>query len=342
MLKLYTDKSFITPENRRIIFPLLFHLTYKVNFKLSTYYSLVDAIEEADIVVVPIDICTLIKNKKKRWLDDFIDLAVEKNKMVWTYSAGDFGLTLKKQVCNFRLAGFDSKLDVNTIILPSFISDPYESVLKTDFFTLQKTQKPKIGFVGNANNLGCKFLKEWLLFIRINIKRKFFNEYFDYQSFYPSSIKRYDLLQKINKNQQIQSNFILRKAYRAGVKNEIDRIKTTQEFFENIQHNQYVFCLRGVGNFSVRFYETLLMGRIPVLINTDVRLPLLDRIDWNQHCVIVSEKDADKQLLEYHQMISDKNFTEKQFNNRKLYQEYLKADSFFIHIHDSFSKSLNS
>ena len=44
----------------------------------------------------------------------------------------------------------------------------------------------------------------------------------------------------------------------------------------------------------VRFYETLAIGRIPVLIDTDCVLPLNNEIDWYKHCIIVRNIDLDR------------------------------------------------
>ena len=37
--------------------------------------------------------------------------------------------------------------------------------------------------------------------------------------------------------------------------------------------NLYGLCVRGFGNFSFRLGETLMMGRIPILIDTECILP---------------------------------------------------------------------
>ncbi len=58
----------------------------------------------------------------------------------------------------------------HTIILPSFVSDPYNKHLKGNFEPLKKEPIPKIGFVGHAKGGLLKFIKELLIFFSINIK----------------------------------------------------------------------------------------------------------------------------------------------------------------------------
>jgi hypothetical protein len=121
MLKIYTDQLFITPENRRCVFPLLFDLCYNLDHPLLKHYKLMNEMEEADVVIVPLDISEFYQKKNQQWLFEYIDQAMKLHKKVWVYTAGDYGLTLNKAVYTFRLSGFDSKFDDNTFILPSFI-----------------------------------------------------------------------------------------------------------------------------------------------------------------------------------------------------------------------------
>lgn len=328
MLKIYTDQQFIKEKNRRCIFPLLFDLCYTKNELLLNQYELMDQMEEADVVIVPIDISEFYQKKQITWLYDFIDKALALHKKVWVYTAGDFGLSINKAVYTFRLSGFDSKMDANTFILPSFIEDPYVNI-QNEFQPITKNAFPKIGFVGHASNSGLKWIKEVLVFVLHNYKRFAGLLFTDYQSFYPSSTKRYKFLTLLQKNNQIDTDFIFRNQYRAGVKTEEEKKKTTLDFFKNIEANPYTFCLRGAGNYSVRFYETLAMGRIPFVIDTDFRLPLKGIINWEQHCIIVTEKNLCNTLIDFHKKISEDDFQKMQINNRNLWLQFLNREAYF-------------
>lgn len=335
MIRIFTDKVYITDEYRKIIFPLLLDLCFLKNLDISKTYRLVDEIEESDIVIVPIDINYFFKNKKTDSLFDFIDKANAYSKKVWLYSGGDFGITLHNNVFTFRLGGFDSKLNKQTFIFPSFVSDPYVALKKT-FEPLSKKHLPEIGFVGHASNSLLKWSKELALFLFYNFKRLFKKEHADYQPFYPSASKRYFLLKKITKTPLIITNFILRDHYRAGAKTDEDRERTTLEFLKNINDLPYTFCLRGVGNFSVRFYETLAMGRIPVVVDTDFRLPLGDLINWKNHCLIVSEENIVNELIQFHAQIDEEAFVKMQIENRNLWLNILNRVNYFKVFHDFF------
>lgn len=81
----------------------------------------------------------------------------------------------------------------------------------------------------------------------------------------------------LKKSDKLECNIIDKGVFRGG---------TTQELIDNYKTSEFCFCPRGTGNFSIRFYETLYYGRIPVLINTDVELPFNNKINWNEVCII--------------------------------------------------------
>ena len=335
MLKLYTDHSYLTTENRKYIFPLLFDLYYVPNTNLLEKYQIVSEIADSDIVVVPIDIAYFDKSRSQVKLNDFIDKALDLGKKVWLYSGGDYGQSLSGQVYTFRLSGFDSKMNEQTFIMPSFINDPYATVAK-EFKPLTKTARVQIGFVGHANNSSMKIVKEYVLFLKYNFRRWIGKIHTDYQPFYPSGSKRYRYLHLLEKSPLISTNFIFRNKYRAGVKTDEEKKQTTKEFFQNMESNPYTFCLRGTGNFSVRFYETLAMGRIPIVIDTDFRLPLNHEINWDKHCVIVKADKIVETLIDFHQNTNDGDFELIQQNNRKLWESHLNRQAYFTKIYSFF------
>jgi len=338
MVKIYTEQSFLKENNRKRIFPLLFDMAYQPNNNNAiSNFILTDSLSQADVAIFPLDVVSFLKNDKSNFFHNWIAKMSQNKIPIWIYTAGDFGFTFKNEnVLTFRMGGFNSKLPINTCILPSFVNDPYNKILKNDFFVLPKKESPTIGFVGNANGSFFKFLKEFILYLKRGIINLRYGYPEDHHPFYPASKKRYKLLYKIQKDKRIQSDFIFRDKYRARNEN---KEKTTFEFFKNIQDNLYTFCLRGNGNFSVRFYEVLIMGRIPVLINTDVRLPLEDLIDWNKHCVIVSEDSIIQDLLNFHSSKTELELEEIQTNNRKLVLERLNRVDYFVQISNKYLES---
>jgi len=342
MLKLFTDTSFLIEKHRREVFPLLFDLVFKKNSNLLSHYSIVEEVSLADIVVFPIDYTSFLKHKEA--FSILNATAKTYQKPIWVYTAGDYGFTnYIPNSYTFRLGGFNSKLGENTFVIPSFINDPYKSFLSQQFSVLTKTEKPSIGFVGHAQTGFLKYLKEYSNHLKYQLKRTLKKTLVDKQSFYPSSVKRVNYLQQLALNEHLKTDFILRNKYRAGSHSAAAQKESSQQFYNNIFENGYTFCLRGVGNFSVRFYETLAVGRIPVVIDTDCRFPLNHEINWTEHCLIIkqnSKKPVAEHILDFHQNLSETEFSELQKNNRNLWLNLLQRGAYFLEIHQLFKTKL--
>ena len=342
MLKLYTNTDFLHETYRRQVFPLLFDLVFKQNKKLLKKYSIVTNIEDANIVVLPIDYASFLK--KRTTFLALLKVAKTAKLPIWIYTAGDYGFT--NYIPNnytFRLGGFDSKMDTSTFVLPSFINDPYASFLTKGFSVLKKENKPSIGFVGHAQSGAEKYLKEYINHFKHQVKRKLNRILADKQAFYPSSIRRASYLKTLALNEGLETSFILRNKYRAGSQTEEAQKESSQQFYDNIYNNAYTFCIRGVGNFSVRFYETLAVGRIPILLNTDCRLPLDKQIDWSKHCLILDTTSKTKiadQILQFHKGLTESEFENIQQSNRNLWLNSLQREAYFLEIYNQFKTKL--
>ena len=330
-IKLFTDLKILENVPKGYIFPVIDYL-HQGTQNMSEYYQIASSISESDIVVLPVAVDFLLNNKKQQYVNDFIENAKKATKKVLVFTSGDFGTTLKSSdVITIRLAGFQSKFKNATYIMPPFIDDPYV-FLNKDITYLEKELVPKVGFVGHSATGIVKLTKEFLIFANGILKRTIKKDHTDYQFFYPSSFFRFKYLNILKDSPRISCDFILRNQYRAGVKTEADKHRTSFEFFKNIHDSPYTFCMRGGGNFSVRFYETLAMGRIPILIDTDCQLPFFENINWNKHCLIVKENEVEnlpQRLLEFHSNLNSETFLALQKENRLLWQKYLTKETFF-------------
>ena len=94
---------------------------------------------------------------------------------------------------------------------------------------------------------------------------------------------RYHWLETLRNSSLIECNFIYRSQFRGGSK---------EDFVRNLESSEFAFCPRGTGNFSLRFYESLYYGRIPVIIDTDLCLPFENSINWNE--IIIIDQDINK------------------------------------------------
>ena len=340
MIKIFTNQNYLNKENRGKYFPLFEELIENTNPKLLDKYCFVDSIESSDIIVLPLFIDFLLENDEKYFVDSFKNLAVLNKKPLWVFASGDFGLTINDDfVYVFKMADFKSKKSKRTIVMPPFIEDPYKTIYNSEVTYLSKSSEPIVGYVGHAKGGLIKYLKFLVNFLIYNFKVLIKKKHSDYFRPYSSSHKRLKYLEILLKVKEIKTNFIFRDKYRAGAKNKLDREITMLEFFNNIKSSHYTFCMRGFGNFSVRLYETLAMGRIPLQIDTDCCLPLSEFINWESHCVIIKEENISRireSILKFNNEITDNEFIELQKKNRGFWENYLTRVNYFSFIHDLF------
>ncbi len=88
---------------------------------------------------------------------------------------------------------------------------------------------------------------------------------------------RKKLIEVFSQSHEVSCDFILRKKFWGGAPNHETVIS---DFYQNMRDNQYILANRGAGNYSMRFYQVLAAGRIPVVVDTDMVLPFADQINW--------------------------------------------------------------
>jgi hypothetical protein len=109
-----------------------------------------------------------------------------------------------------------------------------------------------------------------------------------------------------------------------------------EEFVQNVVDTDYTLCTRGWGNFSFRLYETLCLGRIPILIDTDCVLPNTEHVDWSSLCVVVPEADLDTlvaRVLAHHRALTPERFAERQQECRQVWARHLSPEGFARDLH---------
>ena len=130
----------------------------------------------------------------------------------------------------------------------------------------------------------------------------------------------------------LKTNFFLRNNY---IFNLHENQK--KEFEDNMNGNLFTLCYRGRGNFSVRFYETLMRGRIPIQINSSSIFPYEDEIDYSEMGIFIEEDDLEttnieKLVKDYYYSKSADELLQIQKNNRRIYEEYFHPNIYFSQI----------
>jgi hypothetical protein len=299
-------------------------------------------IEEADFVVIPIYMSfSYPSNETPKKLALFIDKCVKFNKKIIVYSGHDVGnVSIKiKNAVVFSGAAYESKNSDGLLSFPHLFEDFIERYKEGVLEIRDKSIIPQIGFCGFAPPLNLSFGKAKLIALA-----KLWVNYIGFMKYIPnlsSHSYRARVLIALNRAKGIKTNFIIKGNFGFGpsglntgehkVDNEIYRLN----YIDNIIDNDYTICVRGIGNNSIRFYETLCCGRIPIFVNTDCILPFEDSIDWKNLCVWVEEKDINRIgeiVIDYHNNLSNDEFKMRQVQLRKIWEEYLSPVGFFSKI----------
>ncbi len=297
-------------------------------WNISENYSYTNDISKADVYFIPKPINTYSKAELKH-----IDLLCENHDIKgYGYISGDFGedFGTYKHIFLFRMGGFKSQLSEKNKGFPVLLSDHFERIYKKEDIDIRKKDElPVVGFCGHANTNLSTQIREYLRAIKENVKRFLKSPIRkDYEPLFSSAYCRIKILKRFEISPFVMTNFIYRDHYRAGAQTDSERLKTTLEYYDNIKNSDYVVCVRGAGNFSVRLYETLMMGRIPVFVNTNCLLPFEDVINWNNHVVWVEWDDRkviSDIVSKFHANITGEQFKMMQLNNRKLWKETLSV-----------------
>lgn len=297
------------------------------------------SIEECDACLLPIFYDVLQDQKGfEKQVAPFIEKVESHNKRILIFAGHDktdVNIPVKNSII-FNSAIDKSKQPENQHPWPHFFEDFLAKYNNNELRIRNKGEKPVVGFCGYAPPLNIGMGKEKVISIV-----KLVANYAGILQNYPHRIAhsyRARAIIGLQKSSKVVQNFILKSNFAFGPQGlntgntAEDNVDFRKNFVENILESDYTLCVRGLGNNSIRFFETLCCGRIPVFVNTDSTLPFDDIIDWKKYCVWVEEKDIDRigdVVAEFHRNISNEDFIAMQKNARKVWEEYLSPVGFF-------------
>lgn len=295
----------------------------------------VESPEEADKAILPHDWSFYYQRKREREALQFCEQMNAAGKQVLSSSGGDQGITVpvSANVLVYRQSGYRSTLKPNERTAPFFLSDPITAFLNKEEKDVLKTnpvEKPILGFCGMAPHGLATALKEKLQISIRNAKSVLGLSPNDTQAVLSSSNLRYRALQVFKESPDFKTNYLIRQKYRGGIQTPENRQKTTDEYYQNQIDSDLVLCVRGVGNFSLRFYETLAMGRIPIFVDTDSPLPDIGVKNWRDYLIWVDSKDINRAPAIAQKWLKSRNLREQQRKNRQLWVEHFRGDNFWL------------
>jgi len=280
---------------------------------------------EADFVLFPHEYAVLKRNET--YTKQIVAAALKAGKKIlvsayqdsWEKLPDAFSIILRPSLRR-------SKKDMREICMPAYVEDMGKMY---GVPVLTKGERPRVGFVGKASFASTKeqvkyMIKNYLL-RRGNdrdgiwFRRKALH--------YLSQADSVDLFSKQRDSYS---------AHQATISLPLQDIR--REYVENMLASQFILAPKGDGNYSLRFFEALSMGRIPVVIDTDIVFPLESEIrfkDYKDFVVMVPSNDIEnieKYILDFWNAHSESEFAEKGRIARRMFEEYLYMPAYLRHI----------
>lgn len=254
--------------------------------------TLADGMDQADLAVLPMTWNHYLGRGLVNQARQFIERARRASKPVLSYVGGDEGVPIPTgfdDVFVVRASGTRSQRRRRQIAQPTFFEDPRSRYPDLAEMAQPATANgvPVVGFCGQASDSPAKLAFDVLRTGWRNLLHQLGRRHEESQPLYPSSLLRSQALKALASSHDVQTRFVVRAKYRGGERTPGDREWLTREFYANIAETDCTLCVRGGGNFSKRFYETLAMGRIPVLLDTDCLLPFEPDFNWDDYIIRV-------------------------------------------------------
>jgi hypothetical protein len=237
----------------------------------------------------------------------------------------------------FRFSIYSDTRGAGEFSIPTFSQDFLAKNFGGTLKLREKSTAPSVGFCGYAPPVGCRFSKNSLreIFRYVGYRAGLFKNRRQLIAHAP----RVQAIRALRRTPGVDARFIVRDQFafnRWGVLQPGGTPETAarqrQEFIENLNSSDYALCARGLANCSIRFYEAISLGRIPVFVNTQCVLPYDWMVDWKKACFWIEEKDLaniGRRLREYHAQLSPEEFAAKQTLARELFVKWISPAGFF-------------
>ncbi len=329
MIKIYIGELLPNTPHTEILYPNLGNTERETPFGEKIFEGFTEKIveivatpEEAEYLCIPHNY-NYVKNNLA-YLAGFAELSEKLSKKVIVFLPGDSDEEVPfAYAVVFRNSQYKSKVRDNEIIMPGFAADLGK---KYGLLERPKGSKPTVGFCGWAN---YRTIKEWMSYGIYNLMESLVGRPVHKKGLY----FRRAALRLLAKSPKIVTNFIIRSSYSGNSKTlSVDPIIARKEYVDSIKNSDFTLSPKGDGNFSVRFFESLSLGRIPLLIDTDCPLPLEDEIDYSEFILRINYRNLPLLpdiVAEYWNALTPEEHVKKQKRCREVYEKYLKIDVFF-------------
>jgi hypothetical protein len=284
--------------------------------------------EQAEAIIVPNNF-TSVGDLERAYIAAQAELGAKLGVPVFVFSCGDYTdkLTFDSRVFVFRYSMYKSEAGPHDICAPTLTED----IGRGGTDTRNKTDKPTVSFCGKAGFATPREISiSWLRRIK-----------FEARSLVGPSERahirgvfwRMQAIKACSNSSLLKTLFILRKTFSGARQTiEVPPEQAREEFINSVRKSDFVLTPKGDGNYSNRFLEALSMGRIPVVIDTDIVLPFEDKIDYSKIMVRVPMDQVARTpwyINDFYEDLRNEEWILRQRTARETFETYLRQDKFF-------------
>lgn len=105
--------------------------------------------------------------------------------------------------------------------------------------------------------------------------------------------------------------------------------KLEEQFLDAMRRSWTTLCPRGLGSSSIRFFETMCLGRIPVHVSDSYRPPFDDEINYSEFCLFIPEAEANQAGLILRAWLAKRDRGQREIMCRKareVWERYFKPE----------------
>jgi len=292
----------------------------------STGVEYVDDAASAQAILLPNNFRAL-DDSAQAYIATYADMAKKANIPLYVFAFGDSNehLAFDPRAWVFCLSVYGSSMRPRDIVVPTTAQDFGDITLRP------KAEKPVVSFCGFA---AFKTPRQWLGYMAKNVVwevRSWANPVLRARK--QGIYWRRAVLGACARSGLVRTNFILRRSFSGAARTiELDPAQARKEFIASIVDADFVLTPKGDGNYSNRFLETLALGRIPVLVDTDMVLPGKEYIPYEKIMVHVPMRDVrntPRYIRAFYDSLSPSEWEERQHLARSVFTDQLRQDVFF-------------
>lgn len=312
--------------------PFYYALFERHNFD-TRYYGITDDLGQADMVLLPY-VHEIVVKRFPELLDECARVAKSAGKLLLVDGTGDIEYPVAAPgALVLRYGGYRFTKRPNEIHIPLYAEDLLEVHCGGVLRVRDKRQTPLIGFSGWGSLSLLQMMSARVRSLPDRVRGLADSRYHARQK---GVFFRRQAMRALKKSPLVAANFIIRSSYSAHRDTAVGSMDVLRrEHVDTLLASDYALDVRGDANASIRLFEALSLGRIPVIIDTERNLPLQDEVDYASFSLKVDFRDLGRLpeiIAQFHASLSPEQFTAMQRAAREAYISYFRVDALTPHL----------